>query len=131
MKYVITGSSDDNVCIEGDENDQFGFYDRPAFLHFSGGTVVEAEYCPDDYPGWRIKSINVGTGASVTRDPLDKSASDPDPYWDTVTVEGAKFIGCYDTASGPSDDWIESWFEQNAEDMTTSQKRALYETTID
>ena len=136
-KYVITGHSDDLVCIEGDRNDEFSAIDRAVYLMFSDGTVVQAEYCPDqsspdypelgEYPGWNIWIPKRGEVAKLSRVPLNEDAEVPDPYWDTVTVEGdLKFVGCFDTPDGPSDEWIYEWFENHGDDLTPKQRRAAY-----
>ena len=134
MRYVITGASDDLIEIDGDVRDEFGGGDTPRYLLFSDGTVVCATYCPesadypDGYPGWNIWIPTHGDRAKLTRTPIDDTAGDPDPYWDEVVVEGdIRFLGCFDTPEGPSNEWIYDWFEQNADDLTDKQKRAAFE----
>jgi len=86
-KVTIYGSSDDNIEIDGDINEEFSRYDTsiewPALLGFSDGTVLKAYYGEDGI--WHINKEISGT-CTVSR----VLAKDPDGpnYSDVVTLEG-------------------------------------------
>lgn len=130
-KYIITGNSDDLIIINGDHEDEFSAIDCCKYLVFSDGTTIEAEYCPGKYPGWKIQQrLNPGehARATVTRDPLDETHEDPDPYWDQVTVEGpsVRFVGCYETPEGPDEEELNEWASEYFHELPLDKKRAAY-----
>lgn len=126
--YVMSGYSDDNASIDGDERDEFGCYDEPGYFHFSDGTVVSIQYCPGDWKGWKVEAAKTGNKATVERVPLDNSQDDPDPYTDKVTVRGeVDFIGFFRGPDGPTDEEIEDFFADfNPRGCDADALRAAY-----
>lgn len=96
----IYGCSDDNVEVEGDIRDEFGAY-SPVTLIFSNGTHIRAEYCPGNYPGWKLEVLKVGTGeCKRTPCPMDAKGEllNEDNYTDIIELSTKiEWIECWDT----------------------------------
>lgn len=66
FKNKIYGYSDDNVCIEGEDDDEIGCFDSTVKLFFDDGTEIEVrygKYYPDTKENkgiWEIRIIKEG-----------------------------------------------------------------------
>ena len=71
----IYGASDDLIEVEGDISEEFPYYDEPALLAFSDGTILRVRY--DDLGIWRITPLFKGRARSTyiicNPDPFDDS----------------------------------------------------------
>lgn len=102
MRIEIYGSSDDNLCCKGDFNDEFSAWDRPVFLHFANGTVIEAEYAPKDEPYmWRIRPVSIADGVEIERVDGQYAYEGKDDRL-IVTGDDLKVLGCFGDVAGPT-----------------------------
>lgn len=111
MRLEISGSSDDNIEIEGDITEEFGVYGK-SYLHFGDGTVLEMEYAPDDDDDyyWRIKRVKQGT-ATLTMAEGTYHGEDG-MKCDKAILEGdLKSVKCWGSAEGPTDEDLEQYFD--------------------
>lgn len=63
MKTItITGSSDDLIKVEGDINEEFGYYsENSIFMGISDGTLLKIRYDEDGI--WRIERLIQGSSS--------------------------------------------------------------------
>ncbi len=86
MSTKVYGSSDDNVCFDGDVGGEYGCYgtddnEKGVLVFFSDGTVIEAKYGKNDEGIWEMKVHKKGSLFDRV-DPCDDA--DADPYSDVV-----------------------------------------------
>lgn len=112
MRIEIYGSSDDNLCCTGDFEDQFSAWNRPVFLHFANGTVIEAQHCPPDEPYmlWRIRPAHISDGVEIERVELWRTDEGGDNRL-IVTGESLDVVGCFADVAGPTNEEFEGFLQ--------------------
>lgn len=60
MSLVIYGHSDDLLEFEGDIEEEAHSYELPIEVRCSDGTVLRAEYAPDELAVWRLTLVKAG-----------------------------------------------------------------------
>lgn len=125
MRVEVYGMSDDCLEVEGDLMDEFGAYGGPHFLHFSDGTVLEAEYCPpdDDTYYWRIKTHVSGSGTKIARKPGTYDGEDGRKCDKLILIGDLGWVECWGSADGPTRENIKAFFER-MDGSTLSQSQA-------
>jgi len=123
VKVEIYGSSDDNLYVEGGNlTDQFSAYVGPKFLHFSDGSIFQAEYSPDNSGCWRIELVKAGAAtAKRTHTGVSDDAPGGGDYTDRWTLTGGlSWVECWDAIDGPDYDTLavmfRDGFHTNAKD---------------
>jgi len=114
MKISVYGQSDDLIELDGGIYEEYGSYSHPSFLHFSDGTIIECEYCPEDDPQhyWRFKILKQGAGTAIQRVPGTYDGEDGH-ICDRLVIEGdIKFVRCFDSADGPTAELLVSEIEK-------------------
>ena len=92
---TVFGSSDDNVCFDGEYGGEVGCYgtddrEKGVLLCFSDGTVLEAKYGKDDKGIWGVRVIEKGD-LFVGIDPC--TDEDAAPYSDVASFgPGIKWV---------------------------------------
>lgn len=130
MKVEIYGHSDDCIEVEGgDLTDEFSAYDCKKFLHFSDGTIIEAEYSPkddDDYR-WRVRPVKIGKGTTIERVDGTYHGEDDGAKCDRLILSGAfDWVRCYGSAEGPTGSDIEAFFANlDYRDLSKEQQRQV------
>lgn len=83
---IVTGSSDDLVCLEGFIRDEFTpkHVEQESLLRFNDGTTLAIHYDSDGC--WRIRPIVIGQDSMIEHVPAD--GPDEDRYYDTLTLTG-------------------------------------------
>jgi hypothetical protein len=114
----ISGHSDDCIEVVGDRlTDEFSAYTGPKFLHFSDGSIFQAEYSPDDSGCWRINRIKEGT-AKATKTHVgvpDGADEEDDDYSDRWTLKGdLQWVECWNSPE-PSHDTLSDMFREGIE----------------
>ena len=85
MKIVLSGYSDDNICISGAYQDSVSAY-TGAYLLFADGSVIHGEY--DDQGIWRFRVERAGA-AAIKHEPFTGTRDDDDDSdaWDLMELE--------------------------------------------
>lgn len=128
MRVEVYGSSDDNLCWSGDQRDECGVY-GPMYLHFTNGTVIEAEHDPPNEEGynWRIRPVKIGHDVYVER--VDGTYADEGPCDRLILTGDDLFVtGCWSSPDGPTDDDLDPILgnvEWRDVDLATKTKIAI------
>lgn len=85
MKIVLSGYSDDDICISGAYQDSVSAY-TGAYLLFADGSVIHGEY--DDQGIWRFRVERAGA-AAIKHEPFTGTRDDDDDSdaWDLMELE--------------------------------------------
>lgn len=110
----IYGASDDLVEVVGDVPgcDEYGFYDKPAFVELSTGDVFKVEYTERGV--WTVEHHQAGRPGEAVLTVFTPVANVPDPDPHTEVMQAVGMI-----------EWVEVWASWPVEDE--EMERKVYE----
>lgn len=115
---TIRGQNDDGILVSGHIAAHFVPYGGRGFLHFEGGTVVEARlHSPTGI--WLISGVALGEGATW-------KALEPEMYSEVLEITGPfGRVRCYGSADGPTEADAQDFFDSGVEASEYSPAQLL------